>query len=69
VHGFRSSTCAPFTGGGAFGRSSSTEKKRATLELWAAYLAKERFVVDLIGVRRQPLIKPENYLLNASRRD
>ena len=50
VHGFRSSTCAPFTGGGAFGRSSSTEKKRATLELWAAYLAKERFVVDLIGV-------------------
>ena len=35
---------------GACGRSSSTEKKRAALELWAAYLAKERFVVDLIGV-------------------
>ena len=35
---------------GAYGRSSSTAKKRAALELWAAYLAKERFVVDLIGV-------------------
>ena len=35
---------------GAYGPSSSTAKKRAALELWAAYLAKERFVVDLIGV-------------------
>jgi hypothetical protein len=35
---------------GACGRSSSTEQKRAALELWAAYLAKERFVMDLISV-------------------
>jgi integrase len=35
---------------GAHGRSSSTAKKRAALQSCAAYLAKERFVVDLIGV-------------------
>jgi hypothetical protein len=35
---------------GAYGRSSSTAKKRAAPESWGAYLAKERLVVDLIGV-------------------
>jgi hypothetical protein len=35
---------------GAYGRSSSTAKERAALELWPANLAEERLVVDLIGV-------------------